>query len=119
MKRFRQQMLHMTTRMLQLMKGGFDAFADTGQQGIEGRRVLAGLVSTLSRPDAVTPSVAHLRLPQVTDEAFIGKDGTVAHAAQHTFGCHARIGVGGNQVVHQGQAIERGLGHQFEAKVNA
>ena len=97
MQGFSQQVLQMTTRVLQLVKRGFDAFPDAGQQGIKGWDILHHLVGAFGRPNPVAPGTAHLSLPSRANKAFIGKNVTALHSAQHALRREAFIGIGGNQ----------------------
>src|SRR5262245_4002179 len=69
----RQQIFQMTTGVLQLMKGRFDAFSNTFEQLVEGMWVLLSLVDRFGRPQAISGLGMSLPFPPATNEAFVDK----------------------------------------------
>src|SRR5258708_36128335 len=99
------------------MKRAFNMFTNSAQQAIKFRRILVSLIGPFHRPRPLSRLLTYLKLPIVTDEAFVAKDVTILHSLQDHFRRIALIGIGTYQVIQHRQTIQRREHYQFFAKV--
>src|SRR5438094_5065354 len=110
-----QKALDVAPGILNTVKCAFDMLTNTVKQLVKFRWVLQGLVSPFGRPDAIASALADVGLPVVTQKALVAKDVAVTDMLQNDLSRCAFISMGGDQVIHHGQTIQRGQHDQFIA----
>lgn len=110
MPRFSAKPFQIATRILQLVKGGFNAFPNALEQLVKSPGVLLRLVMAFGRPDAITRLSANLKLPVLPKKTFISKDVTVADAIKNGFCRLTFVQIGRHQIEDNGQALQGSSG---------
>src|SRR5271165_4168960 len=114
---FCQQTLKIASGILKAMKSVLNMFTHTAQKPVKFGRILEGLVGAFGCPDAIASELAYIRLPIISQKAFVSENVASLNLLQDDLSGLAFISVGGHQVIDKRQAIQSGQHDQFVAKV--